>query len=162
MMTNLAKIIFLLLFTLGISYGAWAQVPAAQSFRNNGNSKSILNQGGSSKLASVKKDYLDKQLNLTSEESKKFWPLYKQYQQQMVTIRKLKRLNSTTEKVDASEQIKKDLYYETQLVETRKRYNEQFLKILPPEKVNELYKSEVEFNAEVIKQLSERSERAGN
>ena len=32
----------------------------------------------------------------------------------------------------------------------------------PPEKVSELYKSEREFNDEVLKQLSERSVKAGD
>ena len=62
----------------------------------------------------------------------------------------------------ADAQIDKEIYYESQLVAIRKRYKDAFLKILPPEKVSELYKSEREFRDELIKQLSERSERAGN
>lgn len=153
-MNRLAVLICFIVFVLGGAYHASAQVPV-NSFRNT--------QGrGLSRLATVKNDYLNKQLNLTPDESKKFWPLYKQYQEQMRTIRRLRAKNSSAAQADANEQIKKDLYYETQLVETRKRYNDEFLKILPAEKVNELYKSEREFNNEVIKQLSERSERAGN
>ncbi|RVU00020.1 hypothetical protein EOD41_13725 [Mucilaginibacter limnophilus] len=158
-MGKLAKFIYFIVFALGVSYQAFAQVPAgAQGFRNPNGEKQ---NSPYAKLANVKKEYLSKQLNLTSDQSKKFWPLYRQYQQQMVTIRRLKRRNSDGE-ADANKKIKNDLYYDTEMVNIRKRYNEEFLKILPPEKVSELYKSEREFNDEVIKQLSERSERAGN
>ncbi|RYY35476.1 MAG: hypothetical protein EOP46_09915 [Sphingobacteriaceae bacterium] len=158
-MIKLARFIFHIVFVLGVSYQAFAQIPAgAQGFRNpNGNKQT----SPYARLASVKKEYLGKQLNLTAEESKKFWPLYRQYQQQMLTIRKLKRKNNDAQ-ADANKKIQNDLYYDTEMVNIRKRYNDEFLKILPPEKVSELYKSEREFNDEVIKQLSERSERAGN
>ena len=162
-MNRLAKFICFIVFVLGGSYHAFAQVPnSAQGFRNNQYRGPGGRQTPRGRIATVKKDYLSRQLNLNPQESKKFWPLYKQYQEQMRTIRKLRAQNSSATKTDPSAQINKDLYYETQLVETRKRYNDEFLKILPAEKVNELYKSEREFNNEVIKQLSERSERAGN
>jgi hypothetical protein len=54
------------------------------------------------------------------------------------------------------------LAYDTQLVQIRKHYRDEFLKILPPEKVSEIYKSEREFNDEVLRQLKERSVRAGD
>jgi hypothetical protein len=154
-MNRLAQLICFVVLVLGGSYyHADAQVPTT-SFRTT-------QSRGTGRLATVKRDYLNKQLNLTPTESKKFWPLYKQYQEQMRTIRKLRAQNSSASPTNPNDAINKDLYYETQLVETRKRYNDEFLKILPAEKVNELYKSERDFNSEVIRQLSERSERAGN
>ncbi|MEO6148770.1 MAG: hypothetical protein ABIN95_02095 [Mucilaginibacter sp.] len=161
-MNRLAKFICFIVFVLGGSYHAFSQAPnTAQGLRYE-QSKTNGRQSPGGRLANIKRDYLSKQLDLTSEEAKKFWPLYKQYQQQLTNIRKLKRLNSTDAQANGTEQIKKELYYETELVNIRKRYQDEFLKILPPEKVSELYKSEREFNDQVIKQLSERSERAGN
>ncbi|GAA4336904.1 hypothetical protein GCM10023149_46060 [Mucilaginibacter gynuensis] len=160
-MNRLTKFIFQIAFLLGISYNAFAQVPDnAAGFRNNAvNKKTSI---AASKIVSVKNDFLNKQLNLTPAQGKKFWPLYRRYQEQLATIRRLKRLNNTDAQANGTEQINKELYYQTEMLNIKKRYNEEFLKILPPEKVSELYKSESEFNAEVIKQLSERSERAGN
>ena len=100
--------------------------------------------------------------DLTDAEATKFWPLYSQYQQELTAVRILKRLNNSTSSTNGTEQIDKEIYYESQLVGIRKRYRDSFSKILPPEKVSILYKSEQEFNDELIKQLSERSERAGN
>ncbi|RCH56553.1 hypothetical protein DJ568_01455 [Mucilaginibacter hurinus] len=162
-MNKLAKFICFIIFVLGVSYHAFAQVPgAAQGLRDNYQHRGTTGKQPGSRLALIKKEFLSKQLNLTPEESKKFWPLYRQYQQQLINIRRLKRLNSSDAQANGTEQLKKELYYETEMVNIRKRYQEEFLKILSAEKVSELYKSEREFNDEVIKQLSERSERAGN
>lgn len=163
-MNILAKSILLVLFGLGASIHTFAQIPpGTRGFRNGTNGRGENRQHPSmGKLAHIKKEYLSRQLNLTPEESKKFWPLYKQYQQQLITIRRLKRLNSSDAQENGTEQINKEMFYETELVNIRKRYKDEFLKILPPEKVSNLYKSEREFNDEIIKQLSERSERAGN
>ena len=46
--------------------------------------------------------------------------------------------------------------------ENYKHYLDEFLRILPPEKISQLYKAEKEFNDEMLRQLSERSIRAGN
>jgi len=105
----------------------------------------------------VKEGFISRQLRLTPEESKAFWPLYRQYVQDQTAVRILKRQNSANNSPVGTQQINRELDYEEQLVEIRKRYADEFLKILPPQKVSELYKSEREFNDEVLKQLSERS-----
>jgi hypothetical protein len=114
------------------------------------------------KLEIVKENFLSNQLKLTPTEADRFLPLYRKYQQEMVAVRKLRRLNNSDATANGTEQINKEFYYESQLDNIRKHYRDEFLKILPPEKVSELYKSERQFNDEMIKQLSERSERAGN
>lgn len=164
-MSNLAgKVYIFILFVLGLCLTVKAQVPDnARGLRYQQNkSNNAATQSRFAKLANAKKDYFERQLNLTAAESKKFWPLYRQYQQQLVNIRRLKRLNNSSAQPNGQEQINKELYYETELVNIHKRYNEEFLKIMPAEKVSALYKSEKQFNDEVLKQLSERSERAGD
>ena len=105
----------------------------------------------------VRENFMSRQLNLTPEQAQKFWPLYRRYQDALTAVRKAKRLNNSNSQPDGTDQINKELYYETELVNIRKYYNEEFLKILPPEKVSEIYKSEREFTDELIKQLQERS-----
>ncbi|TWJ02591.1 hypothetical protein JN11_01564 [Mucilaginibacter frigoritolerans] len=114
------------------------------------------------KIEQVKENYIGQRLNLTPDESKAFWPLYRQYVEDQTAVRILKRQNNSNNSPNGTEQIDKDLQYETELLNIRKHYKDEFLKILPPEKVSQLYKSEREFNDEVLRQLSERSVRAGN
>ncbi|WP_162996538.1 hypothetical protein [Mucilaginibacter celer] len=161
--------ICIVLFVMAIGYEGQAQVnrfvpaqtptrPELNPVRPNGNRKGAMGK----KLEAARNRYISRQLDLTDDEANKFWPLYNQYQQELTAVRILKRLNNSNSSANGTEQIDKEIYYESQLVGIRKRYRDSFSKILPPEKVSILYKSEQEFNDELIKQLSERSERAGN
>ena len=105
----------------------------------------------------VKEGFISRQLKLNPDESKAFWPLYHKYVQDITNVRILKRLNNSSASANGTEQIDKELTYETELVNIRKHYKDEFLRVLPPEKVSQLYKSERQFNDEVLKQLSERS-----
>ncbi len=161
-MFKLNKIILGVLFILFISYKNLGQgrmrIPVQRFFPAN----RIKRPNQVKRVEIVKEGYINKQLKFTSDESKSFWPLYRQYEQEQTAVRVLKRLNNTNASPDGTEQIDKELAYEQQLVAIRKHYRDEFLKILPPEKVSQLYKSEHAFNDEVLKQLSERSVRAGD
>ncbi|MDP9046679.1 MAG: hypothetical protein M3N14_00995 [Bacteroidota bacterium] len=109
------------------------------------------------KLEQVKETFIGKQLKLSSNESRTFWPVYRQYIQELTAVRILKRINNSDKSIDKTEQITKDLDYDSQMVSIKRQYNSQFLKILPPEKVSELYKSERAFVDEMLNNLNERS-----
>jgi len=161
-MTKLLKPVFGILFILAFSYSSFAQrrvqIPVRRGFPIN----RARQTGPGKKLEVVKENFIGRQLKLTPEQSRAFWPLYRQYVQELTAIRILKRINNSEASTDGTVQIDKELAYEAQLVDIRKHYRDEFLKILPPEKVSELYKSEREFNDEMLKQLSERSVRAGD
>ena len=146
-MNNLLKyiIVFVLVLT-GIE--VFSQPP---SFRNNSN-----RQGFSPyrKVEAAKEKYVDRQMDLSDDESAKFWPMYRQYTQEMTKVRRLKRQNMLSNR--SSDQTEKDIYYEQQLVDIKRRYNQEFLKILPSEKVSKIYRSEREFTDELIKIYGER------
>jgi hypothetical protein len=110
----------------------------------------------------IKEGYINIRLKLTPDEARAFWPVYHQYVQEQTAVRILKRENNSKTSPDGTQQIDRELEYETELVDIRKHYKEEFLKILPPEKVSELYKSEREFNDEMLNILKEQTIRAGN
>lgn len=163
-MTNkFGKYIFVVLLILGIGYNAFAQggrMPM-QNFRqgsfNRPDNQAFKQQPGLKKVQVIKENFISRQLALTPEQSERFLPLYRQYQQESGNIRHLKRLNNSDAQANGADQVNKDLYYERQLVDIRQRYTEEFLKIMPPEKVSLIFKSERAFNDEVIRQLNERN-----
>jgi hypothetical protein len=160
-MNKLLRYIFLVIFILVTGYGiSYAQNLRPATPATNGAATKKAKVG--KKLMAARNRFISQQLSLTDEEARKFWPLYNQYQQELTAVRILKRLNNSSAQANGTEQINKDLSYDNQLVTIRKHYRDEFLKILSPEKVSELYKSEREFTDELIKQLSERSIRAGN
>ncbi len=113
------------------------------------------------RVESVKINYLRARLNLSPYQAQRFFPLYQEYQQELFNVRKLKRQNNLNS-VDGTEQINKELMYENEIVQIKVKFNNAFLKVLPPDKVSELYKSEREFNDELVRQLSDRSDRQAN
>ncbi|WP_184542601.1 hypothetical protein [Mucilaginibacter sp. FT3.2] len=162
-MVNLVRHIFTVLFFVAAGYNAFAQAPTQLvPSQRTAPANARLKKGTGAKLEAARNNYISRQLDLSDEQGTKFWPLYRHYQQELTAVRILKRLNNSKAASNGTEQIDREIYYESQLVAIRKRYRDAFAKILQPEKVSMLYKSEQEFNDELIKRLSESGERAGN
>jgi hypothetical protein len=158
-MNKLCKHISVILFLAVISCAAYAQqglVPRSQSNRYDNKVYQVPNQNSMNKVQVIKERFISRQLSLNPDQSERFWPLYRQYQSELSQIRQLKRQNLANG-ANSSEQIKKDMEFDSQLINIRRRYNNEFLKVLPPEKVSELYKSERGFTDELIKNLNERN-----
>jgi len=122
----------------------------------------VVVQAPAKRLELIKENYISRRLNLTFEQARQFWPVYRQYVQDQTAIRIAKQQELTRSSGSDPNAPSRILDLETELVNVRKQYLEQFKKILPPEKVNELYQAEREFTDEMVRQLSERSIRAGN
>ena len=167
MMNKLLKPIFCILFMLVCTCG-FAQVrmrvPVRRGYPLNRmpQQNRVTVSSPVSKLERVKETFIGQQLKLTPQEAAAFWPVYRQYTQHLTAVRILKRMNNSDKSVDGTEQIRKDLDYESQIVNIKRQYSQQFLRILPPQKVSELYKSERQFNDEALRILSEKSIRAGD
>jgi hypothetical protein len=94
-------------------------------------------------------------LALSPEQTLRFEAVYRNYQQETGAVRVLKRLNNSDAQANGADQVNKDLEYETELLNIRKRYTQEFLKIMPPEKVSVIFKSERQFNDEAVRILKE-------
>jgi hypothetical protein len=166
-MNKFYKHVFVVLLILCISYTAYPQNVRMQLREQKTNSHMQLREQkfeskvartqnpGTRRVQVVKEAFLNKQLALTSAQSERFWPMYRQYQNELSEVRRFKRLNNSDAQANGAEQVKKDLDYEAQLVDIKKHYNEEFMKILPPEKISQLIKSEREFNDELVRKLHE-------
>jgi uncharacterized FlaG/YvyC family protein len=160
---KLTKPIFCILFALTISYYSFGQANLRPTVRRGFPiNRGVNQQSPGRKVEQLKETYIGKQLKLTSAESRAFWPIYRDYVEKLTAVRILKRINNSDKSVDGTEQIRKDLEYESQIVAIKKQYSQEFLRVLPPEKVSEIYKSERQFNDEALRILSEKSIRAGD
>ena len=154
---KLIKPVFSILFILAFahtSFGQRARVPIRRMLIERPVQK-INKPAPGRRMEIAKENYIGLRLRFTPDEAKAFWPLYRQYVQDQTAVRILKRQNNSTASPNGPDQIDRELQYETELVNIRKHYRDEFLKILPPEKVSELYKSELDFNDEAIRILSE-------
>jgi hypothetical protein len=163
-MSKLFRYIFVLLvIALATGYEVSAQVNnfnPTQGVKRNLQPR--INKGVGKKIEAARDKFLGQQLDLTDDEADKFWPVYHQYQEELKAVRILKRLNRNSVATTGNDQITKDLSYDNQMLTIKRRYLDEFLKIIPSSKISILYKSEQAFNDEVFKQLTERTIRAGN
>ena len=94
---------------------------------------------------SLKIAYITKQLNLTTSEAEKFWPVYNTY---IAEIKKAKKDNFQTPD---------PLILEEQVLNIRKKYKENFRKILgSEERANKLFVAENEYGKMIRKEWQNR------
>ncbi|MBC7654511.1 MAG: hypothetical protein H7098_08575 [Oligoflexus sp.] len=119
-------------------------------------------QGGNPKkskqIEAIKIGYLTRRLDLSPEESERFWPVYNQYQQGLQDINRQKKAARAQNGDDANKLVDDDFKYEDKILDLKKKYRYEFKKILSPEKVKSLYVAERDFREELIRQLKSRRE----
>lgn len=116
-------------------------------------------------IKAQKTAYLTTKMELTPEESQKFWPVYNQYDKELETARKERRdahkaLRGSSELTDAeaAAAIEKDLASQQKELDLRKRYSGEFSKVVGAKKTLMLARAERDFNRELLKRLRDRRE----
>jgi hypothetical protein len=117
-------------------------------------------QGGKERIEAAKVGLITQQLNLTSEQSKQFWPIYNKYSEELQLIRSQQREIRRGFQTKSDEQLRKDIDKVIELKEkevaTEKKYMQEFLKVINVRQVAMLYKAENLFKAMLIKRLTKR------
>lgn len=90
-------------------------------------------QPGAGGLESMKIGFLTARLNLTPAEAEKFWPIYHQYSKEVRQVYFLYRNEQN------------ELGREEALLNIRKKYSVEFLKAIPPPKINDFFRAEKDF-----------------
>lgn len=115
----------------------------AANAQDGGEKKEGKTEGG--RIAAIKIAYITSKLNLSPEEAQKFWPVYNKYSEELRKVRTDARQNKTPE-----------LETEEKILAIRKKYNTEFSKVLPAEKVNAFFKAEKEFGLKLKEEWMER------
>lgn len=110
--------------------------------------------------------YLSKELDLSPEEAQKFWPVYNQYSKEVETLiaerkRTMKDLRQNPDPADPTAQATQDLKYQQRMLDIKTRYKDQFVKVLPAQKVNTLYRAERDFRQALLREYKMRQEQRG-
>lgn len=116
-------------------------------------------------IKAQKTAYLTTKMELTLEESQKFWPVYNQYDKELETMRKERRdahkaLRASSELTEneAAAAIDKELAAQQKELDLRKRYSVEFRKVVGAKKTLMLARAERDFNRELLKRLRDRRE----
>jgi Skp family chaperone for outer membrane proteins len=99
------------------------------------------------KLESLKVAFISERLNLDTKTAEKFWPVYHQYEDEMRgAIRQLRQSDTDPGADDLLEK-------EQRVLDIKKKYAPQFLKIISNDQLTSLYKAEREFRTMVLKKM---------
>ncbi|MGN6417142.1 MAG: hypothetical protein ACTHMC_06615 [Pseudobacter sp.] len=100
------------------------------------------------KIEALKIAFYTRKLDLSTEEAQKFWPVYNKYSAELKKVRQDAKANNSPE-----------IETEEKYLNIRKRYNAEFSKVLPAEKVNAFFKAEKEFGTILQKEWMERRQK---
>ena len=119
------------------------------------------------KIKALKIAYITKDLNLSSSEAEKFWPVYnafdeKQYELRMIKMRKIRNeLKSkpidTFSDNEANALLNQISNIEDETFENRKKLIVDLRKIISPVKILKLKQAEDDFNKTLLKQYRKRN-----
>jgi hypothetical protein len=112
----------------------WLTLPASSQNRP---------QPGAGVIETMKIGYITTQLNLTPQEAEKFWPIYRQYSAEV-------RQAYNNYRVDNNE-----IQLEEALLNIKKKYSVEFVKAIPPPKINDFWGVERRFN-DIIRREQQR------
>jgi hypothetical protein len=133
------KILLIIAFFIGVMTTVSAQDNQGGNGKNDG-----------SRIEALKIAYLTKKLNLTTEEAQRFWPIYNKYSEEIRAVR-----------VGARTSNEKEINTEEKILNIRKKYDPEFNKALPAEKVNLFFRAEKDWGGFLQKELNERRQNMG-
>lgn len=99
---------------------------------------------GAGVLESMKIGFITNRLNLTPEEAQKFWPIYRLYSNEVRQVYFIYKNDHN------------ELGLEEALLNIRKKYSVEFLKAIPPPKINDFFRAEKDFNVFVQREAQRR------
>lgn len=100
--------------------------------------------------------FMTTKMELTSDESSAFWPMYNEFQKAVREIRQellLKDVRVGVSDDEASALIEQVLDNEQKQLDLKRSYFQKFMTVLPPQKVLMIGPLEKAFNREILKKL---------
>ena len=95
------------------------------------------------KIQAMEMAYITKELNLSPGEAQKFWPVFNQYRNELRSVASEKKMGDHLEK-------------QQKTLDIRKKYREDFSKVMNQERANKVFGAEEEFKSLVRREFQKR------
>lgn len=97
------------------------------------------------KVQALKIAFITQKLDLSTDEAQKFWPVYNRYEMELKQL--IRENKNSPDVIDGDEK----------LLNLRKRYKSEFIRVIGPPKMNRLFNAEKEFRGVLLKRLKNRN-----
>ena len=134
------KKISLLILVLIIGIGTEAQPIKADRPENRSNDLK--------KIQAMEMAFITKELNLNPDEAQRFWPIFNQYRSEMKGLSGIKNTGDHLEK-------------QQKMLDIRKKYRDDFTKVMTHERANKVFGAEDEFKSLVRREFQKRQSEKG-
>jgi hypothetical protein len=126
-------------------------------------SKSVLAQSEKDKLEALRVSFISKKVELSGDESEKFWPVYNEYTDKLKALRRNLRQSYKKKAENINDKDAEDLYVldmqsKQAELDLYKQYNEKIKAIIGAKKIVKLRLAEEEFKREIINTIKEKSD----
>jgi hypothetical protein len=106
------------------------------------------------RVESLRVAFITEQLQLTPDESQKFWPVYNQYRGELKSLRQAYRLDAASE--DDSQLADKKFEFEQKKLDLMKKYRPQIEQVVGAKKFGLLISAEDKFKQELLKRIQDK------
>jgi hypothetical protein len=110
------------------------------------------------RIRALRVAFITDKLQLTPEESEKFWPVYNQYEAEQKRIRQKYKADldlSIMKDEDVERSITDRFEMEEQIIKLKRDYFQRMKSFIAVRKIAQLQRSEQEFNRELLKRIQE-------
>ncbi len=118
------------------------------------------------RVESFKIAFFTEKLQLTPEESKVFWPLFNQFEDEREGLREKYNLRGKKLELMSDAEVKdyvmNQLEMDQEMAKIRKDYVLRFMEVMPIRKVAMLHRVETEFKKKLLKEIRERRQKRSN
>jgi len=125
------------------------------------------------KIEIIHTAYLTEKINLTTDQSQKFWPMYNEYRNELAELQKQRRANAKTIKdaggidnmkdEDVQKLITNEIDIKSRELDLHKKYVVKFQEVISLKQVAKLFAAEEQFKLYLLNQLkNKRANNGGN
>jgi len=138
-----------IIITLFLTLGFWGNSNAQENHRE--------------RIKAYKTAYITQELDLSSEEAEKFWPIYNDYEKNLFSLRVLK-VRKERDRIknqggfeelsdkEAKEALDNMIQNEKEIIKIKEELYKELTDVLSPVKILKLHKAEMDFNKKLLSQ----------
>ena len=116
------------------------------------------------RIRAIKAAFLTDRLDLTPSQAEKFFPIYRKYENEQMSIRKeffdkyrdSREDNKMSDEAISRQYVEDNLDYQEQELNIKRKYKDEFLKAISAQQLADLYKAERDFKRMLINRMREK------